>query len=244
MRFTGLGLVTTMLGLALTSGAVADVQVTQTARVVAPAVYRSGPLPALPVMALGGGEVVVEVTVSARGAVVAVRPLRVTVPYTESVVAAVKTWQFTPAEELLDPLTRAPGEPPTRTIESKVTVAALFRPPNVYDNATLGEPFRDIDAPSGEAPFPISSVTPPFAPSARDGGVVLVEARVDESGEVEATAVKQSSPPFDEASLAAAQQWRFRPARVAGAPAAARVYLMFGFRVPDATRAFPSPPPR
>jgi len=225
-----------VVGVMLTLVAVAAQQATAP-RVVAPASYVSGPMPALPVMALGGGEVLVELTVSDRGAVVAVRTLRETVPFTALVVDAVRTWRFSPAEELLDPSARKPGEPPTRSIESKVVVAALFRPPSAYVGATLGEPGTDVQSPSDESPFPISMIVPTLLPLAYDPGVVMTEARVDRTGTVTEAKVKNSWPPFDGAALDAARQWKFRPARAGGASATSRAYLIFGFRRPDATGA-------
>ena len=229
-----------VVGVMLTLVVVAAQQATA-ARVVAPASYVSGPMPALPVLALGGGEVVVELTVSDRGAVVAVKPLRATASFTESVLNAVKAWQFTPAEELIDPAARKPGEPAIRAIESKVTVAGLFRPPSFYAG-TLGEPIRDVAPASNDAPFPIATIMPSLQPSVRNSGVVLIEARVDGNGTVVETTVKSSAPPFDEPALDAARQWKFRPARISGAPATARVYLVFSFQLPVALSAPASPP--
>jgi TonB family protein len=218
--------------LATSGGALAAWQ-TGPSSVVAPAVYRGGPAPALPVLALGGGEVFLELTVSDRGAVTSIRQLRVTAPYTALVIDAVRTWQFTPAEELIDPAVRKPGAPPTRFVESKVLVAALFRPPHIYTGSSLGEPYRDLERPSLDVPFPTQTVVPILHPFARDPGVVIVEARVDRTGSVIDATVKRPFPPFSPAAIEAARQWRFRPGLPAGATAA-RAYLIFGFRAIDA----------
>jgi TonB family protein len=224
-----------VLGLTLVSGGAAAGQILPL-QVVAPALYRSGPTPALPALALGGGEVILELTVSDRGVVTAIKQLRVTVPYTELVVDAVTTWQFTPAEELLDPGVRQPGDPPTRSVQSKVLVAALFRPPHIYAGSSRGEPFRDLEVPSADVPFPTTTGVPAILPSARDPGVVLVEVRIDGAGTVTEASVKRSSPPFDPAALEAARQWRFRPPRSDSRTTPARVYLILGFRGIDAPR--------
>src|SRR5262245_31029955 len=63
-----------------------------------PARFRSGALPDLPPLALGGGQVFVEASVSNAGRVTGVAPLRTTPPFTNLVVAAVRGWQFAPAE--------------------------------------------------------------------------------------------------------------------------------------------------
>jgi hypothetical protein len=82
-----------------------------------PPIYRSGALPILPVTAVGGGEVLLDVTVSARGIVTAVTPLRATAPFTELFAEAVGGWTFRPAKDL--------GLPSP----SHVMVAVLVRPP-------------------------------------------------------------------------------------------------------------------
>lgn len=219
--------------LALLLPAAAIAQQPRSTRIVAPAVYRSGPMPALPALALGGGEVFLELTVSERGSVTAVRPIRVTVPYTDLVILAVRSWQFIPAEELVDPAARKPGEPATRPVPSKVVVAALFRPPAIH-GPTLGEPAHDVASPSDDVPFPVVTPAPDLVPVAWSYGVVLTEARLDAAGAVSQVDVKRSMPPFDDAALQAARQWRFRPARDARTITSSRVYVMFGFRAPDA----------
>lgn len=220
-----------LIAVGVACAATAAVGAQNAARVIAPPAYRAGQMPALPVMALGGGDVFVELTVSDRGAVKAVRPLRITDGYTELVLDAVSTWQFTPAEELIDPRDRTPGGPATRAVESTVLVAALFRPPAVYGGNTLGEPSVDVANPSPDVPFPVATAMPALPLNFRDPGVVMMEARVDDAGAVTDARIRRPFPPFDQAALDSAGQWRFRPGRLA---ASSRVYLLFGFRLPDA----------
>src|SRR4249920_1175426 len=69
-----------------------------------PAKYLDGTLPALPpTTVVGGGEVMLEVDVTSGGAVRGVRTLRTTPPYTDALIAATKTWRFSPAEIEVDP---------------------------------------------------------------------------------------------------------------------------------------------
>jgi len=203
------------------------------AQTFSPAVFRSGQLPieGIRSVGVGGGQVLVEVTVGVDGSATAVRPLRETAMFTERVIGALRTWRFAPAEESVDSSARRPGDPPIRQVESKVLVAGMFRPPT-FTSPTLGEPVRDTAAPSEEVPFPITMALPPFPPLARDPGVVLIEARVDPNGTVVDVKVRQTSPPFDDPALSAARQWRFRPARVRGKPATSLVYILFAFPVP------------
>jgi TonB family protein len=63
-------------------------------------------------------------------------------------------------------------------------------------------------------------------------GVVLVELHVAADGTVSDVCVIESAPPFDDAALDAARQFRFRAARVEGAPVPSYVYILFGFLPP------------
>ena len=197
-----------------------------------PAQYRDGVLPQIPIQAVGGGEVVVELSVSSTGVVSGVRTLRATAPFTDAVTSAVRGWQFRPAEEDVEPDAGKPVQPKPRTrVESTVLVAGVFRPPTL-NTPTLGEPPRDVASASSETPFPLTTVTPRYPPLARDSGMVLVEARVDVRGRVADAKVIRSAHPFDEPALEAARRWTFRPARVHGTSVATLAYIAFAFRQP------------
>ena len=55
------------------------------------------PIPVLSV-AVGGGEVLLEVSVSSEGSVIEVKPLRSTASFDELMIGVVRGWQFAPAE--------------------------------------------------------------------------------------------------------------------------------------------------
>ena len=189
----------------------------------APAQYRSGPLPALPAMVLGGGEVFLEVAVDRAGQVIAIAPLRSTVPFTSLMIDAVNQWVFVPAEE--------PSDKGKVTASSRVLVVGIFRRPAFYA-PTLGELPEDVGRPSDAIPFPLTTTLPPYPPLAHGGGVSLLEAQVDVDGSVAAIRVMRPAPPFDAAARAAIRQWRFRPACVRGRLVSTTVYLVFGFPPP------------
>jgi TonB family protein len=131
------------------------------------------------------------------------------------------SWTFRPAEYL------------NRRVGSAVLVVTLFRPPQLYDNASLGSPPVDLVAPSDAVPFPILEMPPKYPPNAiADGVVVLVEVLVGLDGKVEDAALVGSAPGFESAALDAARGWVFRPARYRGEPVPAYAYLVFGFRAP------------
>jgi len=185
-----------------------------------PAVYRAGGVPLLPTMAVGGGEVLFDVAVNARGNVDQVTPLRLTPPFSELFADAVRGWTFRPAKDLGLP---APAH---------VLVAVLVRPPALTIPSTLGEQPRDVAPARPELPFPLSLVVPPHPPNAHRSGVVLVEARIDVRGHVTAAQVVRPAPPFNSAASDAAWQWTFTPARLRGTPIPSVAYLAFGFPEP------------
>jgi len=108
-----------------------------------PAIYRTGSLPALSITAVGGGEVLLDASVDARGVVTAVTELRATPPFAQLFADAVGGWLFRPARDLDLP---AP---------SHVLVAVLVRPPALTVPSTFGEPPRDVGVPRPDIPMPI-----------------------------------------------------------------------------------------
>lgn len=191
--------------------------------------YRSGRMPELPVLVVGGGEVLLEVSVSRDGSVLAVTPLRETAPFTGILAGVVKSWRFDPAQET------APaqgGERPSRlAVDSRMLVAGVFRAPVVL-GPTRGEAIKEGAAPSGQIPFPLNLDAPPFPPTARDGGVIMLEGELNRDGRLVATTPVVSMVPFDDAARDAMKTWQFRPGRLPVMPAATYVYAVFGFPTP------------
>lgn len=201
---------------------------------VRPAVLQSGNVPIIPVMAISGGEVALEVDVSRDGAVSAVKPLRSTPPFTDAVAAAVRYWQFTPAEDAELPETGQTVDPKTiRPMASKVLVLALYRPPAIYEGSTAGEPPKNVGTPSEGVAVPTSPATMPgFPPNAMFNGVVLLELGVTAEGGVKGAKVLRSAPPFDPLALEATTTLAFRAPRVHGRGADTNVYVAVAFRQP------------
>ena len=101
-----------------------------------PARYAAGSPPGLPVLAVGGGQAFVELTVGPDGAVKKVTALRSTPPFTLGLANAVTAWRFSPAmEDALGADGRPQGPKP---VASRILVASLFRAPTLL-TPTLGE---------------------------------------------------------------------------------------------------------
>jgi TonB family protein len=195
-----------------------------------PAQYAGGALPIVPVRAVGGGEVLLELALAKDGSVAETKILRTTPPFTAALLAATRTWRFRPAEQLIESADRSQ---PAAWVPaaSTVLVANIVRPPTL-NAPTLGQPPQDVAAAADDTPFPLNIIPPPFPPRARDDGSVLVEVMIDARGRVSEARVLQSSPAFDEVALTTARGWSFRPARVRGESVAVYAYLVFAFRQP------------
>lgn len=195
------------------------------ARLVAAAVPS---LPALPTMAVGGGEVYLQVEVDEAGQVHEVTPLRSTPSFTDPFVAAVSGWRFEPARvHAPDPATGADTEQP---VSSMVFVGEVVLAPSLLV-PTLGEVPADVNSPDPQVPYPTAGPAPPMPPTKFTSGTVIVEIDIAASGRTSAPRIVQAAAGLDDAALSAARGWRFRPARVGGRAAASRAYLVFGFPV-------------
>jgi TonB family protein len=193
----------------------------------APPLLRQGKPPLIPVEAVGGGEVLVELDISEGGGITRARPLRTTPPFTEAVMEAVRGWQFAPAHELGSAGGRAARGP----VPSSVLVVAVFRAP-VMIGPTLGEAPKEVSPPSSAVASPAMMPAPPFPPNAFVGGTVLLEVRVDSDGAIETVRVLLGLPPFDDPAVKTVRGWVFRPAQRNGVRVPAVVYVVFGFRSP------------
>src|SRR5262249_46503851 len=147
-----------------------------------PARYKSGGVPALSQLAVGGGEVLVDVAVSAGGRVESVTALRTPPPFPQAGGRWGRGWGVPPAGGVgpRGP-SRPDGPPRSVAVASHVLVAATFRQPTVV-GPTHGEPPKDVAAPSEETPSANVAGMPTYPVTARDAGVVIVEARIDRAG--------------------------------------------------------------
>jgi hypothetical protein len=189
-----------------------------------------------PPTVVGGGEVLIEATIDRSGAVTRPVLLRSTPPYAQLVLDAVVHWRFMPAT-LRDP------KGVVNTIEAPVLIAAVYRPPAMFNGPTAGEPPRELRAASGDVAYPSALISPAYPPNALNaiGAVVLFEVLLDEAGHIRQAVPIATDPAFEGAAWDALKQWTFRPAVVLGRPAPAAAYVLFGFR-PVVLSSAPAPP--
>jgi hypothetical protein len=185
---------------------------------------RETPLPLQLPQALGGGEVVLEITVDGRGTVTRVDRVRETPPYTDVVATWTGGWRFEPATA---------GTAGRRTgIDAPVLVVAIFRPPSFYAGPASGEPPRTVGASAARLPSLQSLVMPVYPPTATGNAVVVVEVEMNGRAEPRSYRIVGSSSGFDGAALDAVRAWRFGAPRAPDVPDPLFVYAVVGFRVP------------
>jgi outer membrane biosynthesis protein TonB len=185
---------------------------------------RESRLPAQIPQGLGGGEVVLELSIDSRGAVAQVERIHVTPPYTDLVVNSVAKWRFEPATVVVDGRATA--------VTASVLVVAVFRPASFYSGPAPGVPPQVLGAPSPRVPRVESIVMPAYPPTATGDGIVLVE--IEMSRRAEPRNYRIVGPPsgFDAAALDAVRAWRFGAPQTLDVPDQLFVYAMVGFRAP------------
>ena len=187
----------------------------------------SGDPPGLPPPnVVAGGEVLVEATIDTYGAVTHPVLLRNTPPYGQMVLDAISRWRFTPA--------RVPAENGVDQvmIDSYVLIAAVYRPPTVYNGPTVGTAPLDQSRASSETPYPLMMSMPAYPPQTLLGGVTLLEVSLDEAGISKGARIVRSSATFDSAARDAVNQWQFRGASLRSRAVPANVYVIVGFPQP------------
>jgi hypothetical protein len=191
----------------------------------APRLRGGAPAPLAPPLLVGGGEVVLDVTVAPGGAIAEVQPVRSTPPYTALVAESVRGWVFEGATR--------PVEGVMQPTAAHVLVLAVFRPPQVYAAPAPGEPTQVVSEVSAELPSPGALAMPPsYPPTATRDGSVLIEIELTMAGMARGHRVLSQKSPFDAAALDTVRGWRFEiPRKPLGAPLI-YAYAIVGFREP------------
>jgi TonB family protein len=173
-----------------------------------------------PPNAVGWIEGAMELVISATGHVQRTVLLRATPRLSDLLAPAVADWRFLPATD--------DGRP----IASGVLVAAVFRPPVLYNAPAPGDPPVEGATASRNIPFPIATPPSLYPPLGVADAVVLVEVFVGPDGRVRRAQTIGRTAGFDQAALDTTRQWSFRPAQWNGHAVAAYAYLVFGFHRP------------
>ena len=178
-----------------------------------------------PPQSIAVGTVVLEVTVSEKGKVENVLPIREIASLTEAATDSVKNWQFSPAS--LD------GTP----VRSRTTVAVTFNPAAIPASNVPLPPLspkansRDETVP----PHPIdvlAATFPQYPINSVAFGTVVLRVIVDKTGKVAKTVPVRRIPSLTSPAIRVLGEWKFKPAEFDGKPVPSSIALAFVFRLP------------
>jgi TonB family protein len=168
------------------------------------------------------GPVILEAYISAKGAVkdiVATQPI---VSLTEPSIKSILNWKFKPATL---------GDKP---VASRLTIAILF-------NSYALKPFKlpdsmpDHELPKIDTPFfppEVISVKGAIVGNALVGdGTVVLQVKINSSGELNYASVVRNSPSFTPLALKAIQEWKFAPGIFGDAPISSTMPVAFVFHI-------------
>ena len=178
-----------------------------------------------PLQSIAVGTVVLEVTLSDKGEVEDVRPIREIQSLTETAVESVRKWQFKPA--LLD------GQP-TR---SRTVVAVTFNPSaSLPQNVPLA-PFSATEHSSRPVPEPdpvkvVAASFPQYPFDSVTAGTVVIRVIVNGDGQIKNTVAIRDIASLTAPCIRALKEWKFEPAQFRGKPIPSSIALAFVLRTP------------
>lgn len=171
-----------------------------------------------PAGVFSGADVVLDAAVDSSGKLADPRILRGENPFLEKVLAAVHTWTFQP--------------PPSGELAAtRISVVFQFSGSFTFASAPQRHTYvEQLAGASERGPEPLVDPEPDF-PSAKlaEGSVILCE-QVDSRGQLDSIEVLGDSQSLSAPAVAAARQWRFAPARHAGADTISEVIVVVIFR--------------
>jgi Trypsin-like peptidase domain/Gram-negative bacterial TonB protein C-terminal len=172
-----------------------------------------------PAGVFSGADVVLDAAVDSTGKLADLRVLQGENPFLEKVLASVNSWTFQPASA-------AEKLPPTR-------ISIVFQFSGSFTSASVRQAHAYVEQLAGaseRAAQPLVDPEPDF-PSAKlaEGSVILCE-QVDSHGQLDSVQVLRGPQSLTTPAIAAARQWRFAPARRAGAGTDSEVIVVVIFR--------------
>ena len=174
-----------------------------------------------PPQALFGGEVVLDALIDKDGKIAELNVVQGTAPFLESVLDAVRTWTFSPAQ--ID----------GHAVEERMGIVVEF-PQSFLPKLT--SPERKYDPPSEDsidhAAVPISTVEPDYPLNTVAEQSVVLYNLINQQGKVTSTEVLRDVEPLTSATLAAVQKWQFVPGKEAGAKTDSAIVVVVTFRHP------------
>ena len=139
-----------------------------------------------------------------------------------------------PPGEVIPDLPPGPGSIDPSLLGSTIgtnPVVPLPPPPPPKPTQTIVRPGQGVREPKRIAGSPPEY--PKFARDARVQGVVILEAVINERGEVGRIKVLRSVPLLDNAAITAVQQWRYTPTLLNGVPVSVLMTITVNFTLQD-----------
>lgn len=178
---------------------------------------------AYPINNVASGLVSLQVGLTAAGQVENVLTVRDIPGLTARAISAVTSWTFTPAK--LD----------GQAVESTINVHVVFNPgaPQIQNlQLTPGAPVPQPNPP-GYLPPELSQVSyAVYPPNSIAQGAVVLDLRIDKSGQIKKITTIRGIPSLTEAATAAAKTWSLNPAKLNDKPQDAKLVIAFVFRSP------------
>jgi Gram-negative bacterial TonB protein C-terminal len=179
-----------------------------------------------PVNVVGAGLVTLSVNLDAAGHVQDIQVLRDNPPQTQSTIAAVKTWTFTPGS-----LNHSPA--PTNLI-----VDAVFNPGSHQGQNIPLPQLPPTTAPNPPGFFPVEISTASYAAYPLNSvatGAVVLDVTVNKYGEPAKINVLRQVASLTAPAIAAVKSWNLNAATFNGQAIASKVIIAFVFRSPTMT---------
>lgn len=178
---------------------------------------------AYPINTLASGLVSLQVSLTAAGQVENVQVVRDIPGLTARAVSAVTSWTFTSAK--LD----------SQAVASTINVHVVFNP-GAPQNQNLqlvpGAPVPQPNPP-GYLPPALSQVSyATYPPASIAQGAVVLDLRIEKSGQIKKIIPIRADPSLTEAATAAAKTWSVNPAKLNDSPQPAHLAVAFVFRSP------------
>jgi len=174
-----------------------------------------------PPQALFGDEILFDAKVNTRGRLTDIKVVQGQSPFLEEVLGAVQTWTFLPA--------RQDGRP----VDARIGIVFQFAQPYLPKLTARVHEYKETGTDSMDrGALPTFTLEPEYPPNSVGEGSVILDEIVDRDGRVTSMHVVRDLESLTSPTVAAVQQWKFAPARRAGAAAESGVIVVVTFRRP------------
>jgi len=170
---------------------------------------------------LFGDEILFDAKVNTRGRLTDIKVVQGQSPFLEEVLGAVQTWTFLPA--------RQDGRP----VDARIGIVFQFAQPYLPKLTARVHEYKETGTDSMDrGALPTFTLEPEYPPNSVGEGSVILDEIVDRDGRVTSMHVVRDLESLTSPTVAAVQQWKFAPARRAGAAAESGVIVVVTFRRP------------